>query len=225
MRTAQELYAFYAPHYEHMPELEYYAQAPLMTALRFNQWQCVLRLPPPDQKMKTTAAIWHFGRALAFAQLGDMDKAQEELRLFNEKKALVPEETLYGFNTASAILKIASLLLDARFAELSGDPARATRALELAVNAQDMLHYNEPPDWFFPIRENLGGLLLRLKQYADAEAVFRKDLDIHPRNGRSLFGLKESLMAQNRNYDAWWVNGELEKAWRYSDTPLNLQNL
>jgi hypothetical protein len=59
--------------------------------------------------------------------------------------------------------------------------------------------YVEPPAWFYPTRESLGGLLLRSGRPAEAEAVFRADLERTPHNPRSLFGLSEALRAQHRS--------------------------
>jgi hypothetical protein len=39
---------------------------------------------------------------------------------------------------------------------------------------------------------------VRLLHAAGAEEVFRKDLEFNPRNPRSLFGLHEPFMRQNR---------------------------
>jgi hypothetical protein len=83
----------------------------------------------------------------------------------------------------------------------------------------------EPPEWHYPVREALGGALLRRGQAAEAEAVFRKDLAINPRNGRSLYGLLESLRAQARSVDAAWVEKQFAEAWKHSDLALGAGKL
>lgn len=45
------------------------------------------------------------------------------------------------------------------------------------------------------------------------------------RNGRSLFGLRESLIAQGRTSDARWVQREFETAWKNADTKLRVEEL
>ena len=79
---------------------------------------------------------------------------------------------------------------------------------------QDSLKYNEPEDWFFPVRESLGAVLLMNGDAAGAEKVFREDLDRHPRNPRSLFGLEAALKAQKRDYDAAFVQKQFQAAWK-----------
>src|SRR5262245_58157628 len=42
------------------------------------------------------------------------------------------------------------------------------------------LHYGEPPDWLLPVRETLGSVLLQNGAAAEAEKVFRADLERNP---------------------------------------------
>ena len=63
------------------------------------------------------------------------------------------------------------------------------------------------------------------KQYAEAEAVFREDLRRNRRNGRSLFGLTESLKAQGKTREAELVRREFERAWKNADTQLKVSDL
>jgi tetratricopeptide (TPR) repeat protein len=74
---------------------------------------------------------------------------------------------------------------------------------ERAVHLEDGLNYNEPPDWYYPVRESLGAAYYRQGNFGEAETAFCKDLQIpdcdyenqkiHKMNGRSLFGLIMSL--------------------------------
>ncbi|HEY0378079.1 MAG TPA: hypothetical protein VGC87_14270 [Pyrinomonadaceae bacterium] len=62
-------------------------------------------------------------------------------------------------------------------------------------------------------------------QYAEAEKVFREDLSHNRRNGRSLFGLMESLKAQGKAREAELVRREFERAWKNADTRLRIEDL
>ncbi len=75
------------------------------------------------------------------------------------------------------------------------------------------------------MRESLGAVLLRAGQAAEAEVVFRDGLVKTPRNGRMLFGLIESLKAQNKQYEAGLVRREFDDAWRHADVKLTLAEL
>ena len=112
--------------------------------------------------------------------------------------------------------------LGAKIARAKGDTAAEIRHLRRAVELQDKLGYMEPPEWHYPLREALGGALLRDGRPAEAEAVFRQDLDINPRNGRSLYGLLESLKAQGKSAGAGWVRKQFVEAWKHSTTVLEI---
>ena len=131
--------------------------------------------------------------------------------------ARVPTSALFGgtgFESARTVLALAATTLDARIASASGNHDEAIATWRRAVAAADDMPYDEPPVWFYPMRESLGAALLGAGKAVEAEAVFRDDLTRHPRNARSLFGLHESLLKQNKTVDAAWVQREFENAWQ-----------
>jgi tetratricopeptide (TPR) repeat protein len=120
------------------------------------------------------------------------------------------------------ILTLAGHVLDARIAAANGDKEASVAHWREAVAVQDTLNYNEPPDWYYPVRESLGAALLNAGNLAEAERVFRDDLSRNPRNPRSLFGLTQSLKSQNREADAAWTDSQFKSAWKSADSPLSL---
>jgi hypothetical protein len=123
------------------------------------------------------------------------------------------------------VLEIAKMVLDARIAQARGasDPALAN--WQKAVAAADRLAYDEPPVWFYPLRESFGAALLGANRAADAERVFREDLVRHPRNPRALFGLRESLTRQQKTSDAEWVDRAFTAGWKNADSMLSIEGL
>jgi tetratricopeptide (TPR) repeat protein len=128
-------------------------------------------------------------------------------------------------NHSRQIFHIASDVLAARIAAAKGDKAEAIALLRDAVANQDKLLYDEPADWYYPVRESLGGMLLQSGDAKGAEQVFRDDLAQNPRNPRSLFGLSEALTRQNRAYDASWVKSQFDTAWQGADVELKVGEL
>jgi len=128
-------------------------------------------------------------------------------------------------NKTKDILKIAENVLGAQVALAKKDNAAAASTLRDAVAVQDTLKYDEPQDWFYPVRESLGGVLLMSGDAKGAELVFREDLARNLRNPRSLFGLDQALKAQERNSDAWFVEQEFRKAWKGSAEELRVEDL
>lgn len=223
-QAAKELWDLYFPHFASMPELEEYASTLMFVYLRFHQWKELLNLPQVPDTMKITKALRHFGRGVAFASFGNIQQAVEEQKFFL-KESQIPTSAKYGYNYASRIFKLAQHYLDAKIAEAENRSESAIESLQKAVIEQDNLDYDEPPNWLFSVRDNLGAALLKKGRFAEAEAVFREDLKLHPRSGRSLFGLRKSLAAQSRWADYYWVDQAFQKAWRFSDTELTVDNL
>jgi hypothetical protein len=91
------------------------------------------------------------------------------------------------------------------------------------VDLQDRLVYDEPPAWYYPVRESLGGEYLRARRFAEAEEVFRRDLEINPNNARSLFGVTEALRGQSKDADD--VSRRFDEAWKSADVQLSVDGL
>jgi tetratricopeptide (TPR) repeat protein len=224
--AARRLEANVAPALKEMPMLEGFMTTAPLILVRFRRWSDVMRLPQPDASMPVTVATWRFARAMAYASTGKPDDAARERQLFTDSVNSLPADTPFGsLNTAAAVFRVAAHTLDARMAAARGDLAAAAPALRLAAEAEDALNYDEPPPWFLPARESLGGVLLRAGRAAEAERVFRDDLRRNPHNGRSLFGLRESLKAQGRRRESLLVSRRFALAWRHADTRLRLADL
>jgi tetratricopeptide (TPR) repeat protein len=203
-----------------MPDMsDYYSPNRLFLLLRFARWDDVLAEPAPDSKMIITAAFRHYARALAYAGKGDRAKALEEQRAFSAARAAIPPQTIFLFNPADKIMNIAALVLEAR---LATDADSAIPIWRRAVEAQDALLYDDPPAWYYWIRQSLGAALLRSGRAAEAEPVFREGLRRAPRNPHLLFGLWKCLEAEGRSSDARWVQRELAASWRGGDPASSL---
>ena len=224
-RAARELEQNAQQHLKAMPMVEGFLPSPIFVLLRFAKWDDILKLPEPDQSMAMTRTVWHYARGVAAAEKGNLAEAEREQKIFAEIIRKMPGETPFGLNTAASVLKIAEHSLAARMAWAKGDKKAAIEAWRHAVAAQDALNYDEPPGWYYPVRESLGAALLRAGEAAAAEQVFRADLEHNPRNGRSLFGLLESLKAQGKTGAAKLVQREFETAWRQADARLRLEDL
>lgn len=207
------------------PMLEWFLPFPTYMLVRFNRWDEIANLPAPDPSLTLATAGWHYGRGVAFAARGDAAQAQAERQQLAAAIEKQPADALYGFNTARAVLGVALEVLDARLAAAQSDRRTAIEHWRKAVAAQDGLAYDEPTDWYYPVRESLGAALYADGNLAEAERVFREDLDRNPRNPRSLFGLLETLKAENKTADAAWVRQEFDQAWKNADVELRMKDL
>ena len=216
-KNADLLVANVSPHLKEMPPLEGFMTIAMAVDVRFHQWSAILAMPRPDPDLKITTGFWHFARGMALAGTGKLNEAEAEYKIVAEAEQNTPPDVVFAApinNKAKDILKISEDVLGAKIATARKDYAQAILLLTAAVAIQDTLKYGEPPDWFFPVRESLGAVLLINGDGAAAEKVFRADLERNPRNPRSLFGLQQALKAQNRNYDAGFVEAQFRDSWK-----------
>jgi len=225
IKTARKLEANVKPHLKAMPMLEMFIPYTTVALVRFRQWDEMLKAPEPERELNITTAFWRFGRGMAFAGTNQSDRAEAEMKMLQAKTAAVPPDAPLGNSTARGVLQVAEHLLAGQIALARGDQKMALERLRQGVAAEDAVSYNEPPDWDLPVREWLGGALLSGGDAAEAEKVFRAELAKHPRNGRALFGLMESLKRQGKNSSAQMVQREFDKAWEKADTKLSAEEL
>jgi tetratricopeptide (TPR) repeat protein len=226
-KSADELVAHVGPMVHDMPMVEVYVPTPIFVLVRFHRWDEVLKLPPPNPSLAMTTAFWHFSRGEAFAAKGEIAMAEAERRILETTRNETPADLEFSFffNKAQTFLALAENVVDARIAAAKGDHEAAIKHWEKAVEIEDGLNYGEPPEWFYPVRESLGGALLLNGQPEQAEAVFRTDLQQYPRNPRSLFGLLRSLEAQKKSAGLEEIRREFGAAWKNADVTLQLGDL
>lgn len=225
-QAARKLVTYVAPHVAHMPPLEGFMPAEDMVLVRFGQWDDILRSPERDKSMPTTHALWRFARGMAMVAKDNPAMAKREYEQFVAETKAIPRDAGFSmFNSAHQVLSIADKVLEAKLALANNQTSTAIELLEEAVKQEDALNYTEPPDWIIPCREMLGGVLLRAGRPADAERIFRKDLQYNPRSGRSLFGLMESLKTQGKTWDVMLVEQQLDASWKKADVKLTINDL
>jgi hypothetical protein len=203
-----------------VPPLEYFFPTPYWAMARFERWDDVLAEPAPAEHQRYTTGMWHYARGLAFAAKAQPAEARAELDSVAAIRDATPKEQPAGINSAKALLQLAERHLAGRIAAAAGDTAGATAAYQEAMGLEDALTYDEPPAWYHPIRLELGALALKQGKAAEAERLYREDLEHWPHNGWSLHGLAASLRAQKKDAEAAKVEAEFRKAWAGADTKL-----
>jgi hypothetical protein len=148
--------------------------------------------------------------------------AAGELTAFEEMRKAIPVDAQWGLNKTLDVAALASQVVAARLAPA---PADAVPHWRRAVEMQDALTYDEPPAWYYPLRESLAAALLRAGNAAEAERVFRDGVNRSPRNGRMLWGLMESLRAQQKTEESEWVRQEFDAAWAKADVKLKIEEM
>jgi tetratricopeptide (TPR) repeat protein len=222
-RSADEVVSLVSGAVDAMPMIEPFGAKKLYVLLRFAKWDDVLALPEPDAKRTILATLSHFGRGVAHARRGDVAAAERERAADQTAKTKLAPDLPWNYNTASGMLAVTDGVLEARIASAKGDADAAISAWNRGVAAQDALNYDEPPDWYYPVRESLGAELIRARRFSEAEAVFREDLKRNPRNPRSLFGVWQALLAQKKP-EANAMEKAFRQASRQGDVELRLDD-
>ena len=194
-----------------LPPVDPFATGTMKVLLRFGKWNDLLALPA-ETPGPYTAAFRHFVRGTAFARLGKLDEARAERKELEAWLPSLGDDIGMLQNSTKSLAGVAAAMLDGRISEAAGDRDAAIASYRRAVAAEDALSYNEPADWFSPTRETLGGALLRAKDFAGAEHVFRDDLTRNPDNPRSLFGLAQALAGQKKEAAA--TEAAFKKVWK-----------
>jgi tetratricopeptide (TPR) repeat protein len=227
-KNADLLMANVAPHVKQMPPLQGFTTIPLAVEVRFHHWNEILKMPQPDASLQTATIFWHFARGMALAATGEVTEAQAEYKIVAAAEAATPPDAIFQMpinNKTKDILKIAENVLGAKIDMAKKDNNAAISKLREAVAVQDTLKYDEPADWFFPVRESLGAVLLMTGDATGAEKVFRADLDRNLRNPRSLWGLQQALLLEKREYDAGFIQKQFEAQWKGGRGALKLEDL
>ncbi len=226
-QAAKKLVDQILPGIKDNPQTEWYTPTQPWMLVRFNQWQPILDATLPSaQQAPVLTGMWHYARGCAYAATGNIEQARRERAIVSQVADCLPAPLAMDFNnSAKEAFTLAVLALDARIDEASGKREDAIAAWKNAVDHWDKLAYNEPPDWYYPVRESLGGALLRDHKPKEAEAVFREDLKKNAGNGRSLYGLWQSLAMQGRTAEAAKAEADFQQAWKHADTQLSIQTL
>ena len=226
-QAADMVVANATPMIAQMPMLEPFGAKTLYVLLRFARWDDVMGLPQPDAAHALLTTLWHFGRGVAQAARGNAAEAEQERTAFTEARKAIPPDSDWGYNKAKDMLAVTDAVLDAWIARAKHDDAASIDAWRVAVLREDMLNYDEPPDWFYPTRESLGAALFRAKQFDRAEQVFRDDLTRNPNSGRSLFGLWQTVLTARKRSEkvaVAAVEKQFRNAWRHADVSLRLDD-
>ena len=205
---------------EQFPTIQFFRTVPMLSLVRFAKWEEILAEPEPYEPFAFARAIWHYGRGVAHAALGDAAAALIELAAIEALEPQVDEIFMGNVYPARDLLEIAKSLLRGEMAYRAGDAANAVLAFEEAVTLQDALPYTEPPFWYYPTRQSLGAALLASDRVEEAQAVFEADLEQYPMNGWSMFGLAEALRRQGDGAGAEQMTARFETVWQFADVSL-----
>lgn len=210
-QNGKDLVAQVSPGLDMMPMLQgfvaYYYQ--------LSVWCPSVPLPlAPDAKYAVSTVAYHYALGTREAWKKNSAAARESLQALTAAAAKVAPETIYAPEYTAAYLEVAAKALEARIADAEGHVDQSVALWKEAVAAQDRLRYDEPPIWYYQVRQSLGAVLLRAGRLKEAETVLRESLVRQPRDGRVLFLLWKAVAGQGMARDAALIEREYKAVWK-----------
>src|SRR5690606_20817389 len=200
--------------------------APYFAWAQYADPDTVLALPDPPGAPPYVKAMWHYARGAALATKKDAAGARAEADAIQKILTETDWSVLDAWGIpARPVLQVAGDVVLARAAQAEDDQKTAVEILKKAAAAQDTIPYMEPPFWYYPVRQSLGGALLATGQPAEAEKEFQMALEREQRSAWALYGLKEAAKAKGDALAEQKASDELAKAWRGDHGMLTLGRL
>ncbi len=200
--------------------------APYFAALQYASANEVLAMPAPDPRLAYVGAMRHYARAVAYAQQHnqrgfDLEMAEmERIRTSDALKPMIDQGV-----PAPDLIQLAQHVARGRLASARGRHGQAADHYRRAVELEDRIPYMEPPWWYYPVRQSLGGALYRAGRYDEARQSFTAALAKAPNNGWALYGLAASERALGHGARAAAAQMALGRAWSGDPRWLRMERL
>jgi tetratricopeptide (TPR) repeat protein len=188
--------------------------APYQALAQFAEPRAVLAAPAPDARLPYAAAMRHYARAVAYAQLRDQRGFDHELAALNALKTSPAFADMVAQGVpAPDLLALAEAVAHGRMAMARGRSAQAAEHYRRAADLEAALPYMEPAFWYYPVHQSLGAALYQAGRPDLAADAFRLALAQTPNNGWALYGLARAEAAQGRATEAAAADQALRTAW------------
>ena len=200
--------------------------APYFATSQFASAAEVLALPEPDPRLAYVQGIRHYVRAVAYAQQNNQrgfDAELTELRRVRSSDLLKP--MVDQGMPAPDILTLAEHVALGKAASFRGRHMQAADHFRQAVAVEDRISYMEPPWWYYPVNQSLGGALFRAGKYDEARDAFTAALSKFPNNGWALYGLASAERRLGRPAQAAAAQAALGRAWLGDPKWLRMERL
>lgn len=203
--------------------LQHYYTIPWFVGVKLGMWDSLLAVKPLPGTWIYPRAVLHYARGMAYLGKGHMANATSELEQLRAlaKNPSLKELTIWDINSMHDIVQIALNVLTAEMHRRNKNFEKSIASFKRAIEIEDNLNYNEPPDWFFSVRHHLGRAFLEAGKYADAEKVYAEDLHTWKENGWALRGLHQALQKQGKLLEAKQALNRFKKAWSHADIDIS----
>lgn len=212
--------------------MEFFLAVRVHVYIRFGMWDELLALEILEDKNLycVTNVMRHYGKAIAHAAKWQVDKAEEERKLYEAAAKIVPPTRLDFPNKITDILHVATAMLDGEIEYRKGNYDVAFQRLRDAISLEDKLPFAEPWGWMLPARHAYAALSLEQRHVDQALHAYAEDLQFvptpgrphqHPNNIWALHGYHECLVRVGREAEANIIKRLLVVAAAEADVKIN----
>ncbi|MGM5471102.1 hypothetical protein ACS386_12560 [Flavobacteriaceae bacterium LMO-SS05] len=202
--------------------LQHYYTIPYYVAVKFKKWDDILKMNLKTYDLQYPKAVRHYAEGMAHLGKGNLDQAKTELTQLEllEKDESLKDITIWDINSVYELVRIAQKVLNAEILAKERKFEDSISLLKEAIAMEDALNYNEPPDWFFSIRQHLGAIEIETGHYKEAIVTYTEDLKRLPKNGWAYHGLMMAYekLKDDKNFKK--TKALFEKSWAYADVKL-----
>ncbi|WP_228851930.1 tetratricopeptide repeat protein [Aegicerativicinus sediminis] len=202
--------------------LQHYYTIPYYVAVKFGQWDSILKMDMPSYNLPYPLAIKSYAEGMAYLKTGNLEMAEKKLADIDSISGLaeLKDITVWEINNVSDLVNISKKVLKAEILASGGKFEESISLFMEAISMEDTLNYNEPPDWFFSVRHHLGAIQLKASKFKEAIKTYNEDLAIYPKNGWALVGLKNAYEHLGKIQEKEKVEAQLKEAFAFADTPI-----
>lgn len=203
--------------------LQHYYTIPYYIAVKFGKWDEILRMNNDNPELKYPEAVRHYARGMAFLGKKDIAMARSELKVLQN---LASDEdlksvTVWDINSVFTLMQIAQQVLEGEILASEQNFEGAIDLLQVAVNIEDQLNYDEPPDWFFSVRHHLAAVQIEAGKYEEAIQTLQEDLARLPKNGWAHHGLKLAYQQMGDQQNESAMDKLIKKSWATADVEIS----
>ena len=203
--------------------LQHYYTIPWYVEVKLGLWKDIMNSKAPEKDLKYPLVVWHYAQGMAILSQNNLAEAKKHLDAMRNimMDTKIKDLTIWSINSVYDLCTIASKTLEGEINAKEKNYNKAISLLKEAIQKEDALNYNEPPDWFFSVRHHLGAVLLDAGKYNDAVKVYEEDLKNYPKNGWALRGLMNAYekLGDKKKYEE--TKSRFEIAWKYADFKIN----
>lgn len=203
--------------------LQHYYSIPLYVQVKLGRWDELINSEFNTFDLPYLKAVKHYAQGMAYMANNDLKSAREQLseleKLADDKS--LEEITIWDINSVSTLMQIAEKVLKGEILANEGKYDESIALLKEAVEIEDSLNYDEPPDWFFSVRHHLGAVQIEAGKYKDAIVTYEEDLKKLPKNGWAQHGMRLAYENLNDDANVQKMDQQIKQSWKGADIEIN----